>query len=160
IELCESVLEAYGKGRPPAVPRPVKELVDGSAQRSRRKLLDARTEVAGDKRRFTRGPRYRSLPSGLVAPARQAFADFVASLPPAPPERFEIVDLAFRIAGTGSLGCLRVAVLTKGKGGRHAFWIFDMKEEGAPAGQTFSRSVPRQGADRALSAMEACLAHP
>ncbi len=43
---------------------------------------------------------------------------------------YEVVDQAFRVAGTGSLGLLRVAILARGKGGVDDAWIFP-RHEGA-----------------------------
>ena len=71
-----------------------------------------------------------------------------------------MVDTAFRVAGTGSLGCLRVAVLVRGKGGADGAWIFDMKEEGTPSGARLLGAPEMKPARRVLTAMQACLAHP
>lgn len=152
VELGERLLAAHGTRQVPGPPRPVRALIERTSNRSRADLLDERTEVSAGRRRFLRGERYRPLPAALLAPARQAFADYVARLPAAdrePAEAFEVCDLAFRVAGTGSLGVLRIAVLTRGKARHRGGWIFDLKEE-----------FGRNGARRVLSAQEACLRHP
>lgn len=114
-----------------AAPPPcVTELLARVRERRRDELLAARTEASDDGRRFVRGPRYRDLAPELAGPARASFAEFVRGLGRDPESApFAIVDLAQRIAGTGSLGCVRIAVLTRGKGGRHGNWIFDLKEQ-------------------------------
>jgi uncharacterized protein (DUF2252 family) len=126
-------------------------------------LLDARTELRSGERRFVRGPRYFALPGRLRGAAGHAFAEYVARLSPTdrPHHKgFEIVDMAFRVAGTGSLGAFRVAVLTLGKGLPNGCWIFDMKQQGAPSGAGFGRGTHERGANRVVAGMHACLAEP
>src|SRR5204862_6129169 len=73
--------------------------------------------------------------------------------------RFEIVDAAFRIAGTGSLGGLRIAVLTRGKGDPEGGWLFDMKEEAAPSLAMSGDSAVTSG-ERVVTGTRACLRRP
>ena len=119
--------------------------------RTRRQLLDARTRSSRGERRFMRGPRYETLAPKLRAKAEKAFAKYAKKLSRAdrsPPEALEVVDAAFRVAGTGSLGCLRVAVLVRGKGGRDGAWIFDMKEEDTPSSACLVRPPRLEPAER------------
>jgi uncharacterized protein (DUF2252 family) len=46
---------------------------------------------------------------------------------------FEVLDVVFRVAGTGSLGLERYAVLVRGEGQHNQSRILDIKEERAPA---------------------------
>ncbi len=141
LSLCDVLLEAWAKsafdGAPvPEPPPPVEALIDQVRSRSKTALLDARTAVTNGKRHFVRGPRYADLPAEVVSAVPEAFAAYVASLPEEDrPQKgsLEIIDCALRIAGTGSLGGLRIAVLVKGKGGADGGWIFDMKEQGDPS---------------------------
>jgi hypothetical protein len=57
---------------------------------------------------------------------------------------------------------LRIAVLTRGKGELDSRWIFDMKAQGSPAGQSLPGAQPelRPGAERVMRATRACLEHP
>jgi uncharacterized protein (DUF2252 family) len=148
-------------GRPP---EPVSALLQRAALRTRKELLDDRTELTARGRRFLRGDRYRSLSPLLERRAVRAFAHYVQSLPDEArghhPDSWKVVDAAFRIAGTGSLGVLRIAVLVTGKGGADGGWIFDMKEEDEPSGAAFARSNAGAGAGRVLKAMRKCLASP
>jgi uncharacterized protein (DUF2252 family) len=169
LELCDALLEAYVGAafhRKKATPacHAIASLVDKVRTRTRQELLDARTRVVGDERRFIRGPRYEELPKKLRARAERAFAKYVKRLSKAERpnvDALEPIDAAFRVAGTGSLGCLRVAVLTRGKGGRDGGWIFDMKEEDTPSAACVVRPPPRvEPADRVLSAVQTCLARP
>ncbi len=168
LEMVTELVDAWNahvlRARPmPPEPRPVHALIEQVRVRSRADLLDARTRVVRGRRRFVRGPRYGELPPAVEKALPAAFGAYVATLPaPRRPEpgQLEIVDAAFRIAGTGSLGVLRVAVLVTGKGGPDGGWIFDLKEQGEPSGAAFGRAPPGPGAARVEAAMRACLARP
>ena len=106
-----------------------------------------------------RGPRYAELSPSLARDAARAFDDYVdAHVGKKHHALYEIEDMAFRIAGTGSLGCLRVAVLVRGKGKRHGEWVFDMKEEDAqPSSARLVPKNPLRGSDRVERGLRACL---
>jgi uncharacterized protein (DUF2252 family) len=166
LSLVDRLLGAWsqaafsGRGLP-RTPRPVQLLIDQVRARSRVGLLSARTEIHRGARRFVRGPRYANLPSSIVAEVPKAFARYAASLPKEErPHKssLEVVDCALRIAGTGSLGGLRVAVLVAGKGGRDGGWIFDMKEQGVPSAATIAKAPRMPPAERVVGAMHHCLA--
>ncbi len=168
LELCDRLLAAYsasaaGASHVPPVPRPVRTLIEQVERRSRVELLDARTVLRQGERRFVRGERYRDLPKTVVSKVPAAFLRYAAELDekerPSKHE-LEIVDVALRIAGTGSLGGLRVAVLVRGKGGRDGGWVFDMKEQGVPSAATLLGKPRMDPATRVVTAIEACLAHP
>jgi len=128
--------------------------------RTRVDLLDARSRTKGGRRAFVRGPRYADLPSAIAKALPAAFADYIQSVPehrrPSPAQA-EIIDAAFRIAGTGSLGVLRVAVLVSGKGNPDGNGIFDLTEQRTPAGVAFGHVPPGRPAERLLAGMSACL---
>ncbi len=174
LDACDELLGGYreclGKQTAPReVPRPVRRLLMQVRRRSHRQLLDARTQLVGGERRFIRGERYRELPKSIRAAGKLSFARYVESLPPQlreHPKGFEVLDLAFRVAGTGSLGSLRIAVVVRGRGGKHGAWLFDMKEEGTPSPAILlsppraeSRRAESRGAQRVATAMRRCLAH-
>jgi len=167
VSASEEIIESYVATamQSAAVPRPpeaVRELIEKVRNRTRKQLLDARTRLVGGKRRLIRGKRYRSLGKELAAKARQAFAEYAKGLPEqAVPGALEILDVAFRIAGTGSLGLLRVAVLVKGKGGPNGAWLFDMKEEERSPAPSLLVGTPRiEPAERVVRAFRACLEVP
>jgi uncharacterized protein (DUF2252 family) len=168
LELANAVLDGYQRGRSrggrrPEAPAPVRVLLEQVETRKRKTLLDSRTSVVDDRRRFSRGPRYLRLRPSLAASCRRGFRGYVARLAAdgsIDPERFRIEDLAFRVAGTGSLGALRVAVLVRGRGGRDGGWLFEMKEERASAGEAFAVRSLGSGPERVVAAMRACLEHP
>jgi uncharacterized protein (DUF2252 family) len=169
LALCDSLLDAYvgsafHRKKTPAAPRCITELVDNVRTRTRKELLDARTRRVGDERRFIGGPRYERLPPKLRAKAERAFAKYVKHLPEAerpPAEAVAVIDdVAFRVAGTGSLGCLRVAVLVRGKGGVDGAWVFDMKEENAPSSACLVKPPKLDPAERVATAIRSCVSHP
>jgi uncharacterized protein (DUF2252 family) len=169
LGLCDELLNSYvasafSAAALPAMPRPVAELVAKVDGRSGKKLLEDRTEDAGPARHFVRGDRYTDAPAAVVKAVPEALALFAerCSAKGGPrPEQLEILDIAFRIAGTGSLGSLRIAVLTRGKGGDDGSWLFDLKEQ---AGSSVDVLLPRPpSASRAAeveAAFRACLEQP
>lgn len=164
LGMCDELLAAYAAHmlRAHALPqRPpcVESLVAAVSVRSRKELLEARTRMVRGARKFARGPRYADLPGDLARAVPAAFEEFVRALDPkGDPSHYTIDDMAYRIAGTGSLGSLRVAVLTRGKGGANGQWIFDMKEQGAPSAARLVAMPRMNGAERVVTAMRACLA--
>jgi uncharacterized protein (DUF2252 family) len=168
LELCDALLDAYvgavfHRRRVPSGPPVVTRLVDKVRTRTRTELLDARTTVVRGARRFVRGARYAELTPKLRARAEKAFAKYGKKLSRSDrvaAEALEVLDAVFRVAGTGSLGCLRVAVLVRGKGGRDGAWIFDMKAQGIPSSACLVRPPPIEPAERVVTALGACLARP
>ncbi len=166
---CDALLGAYvgaafGTKRSPPQPRCVVALIEKVRSRTRKQLLDARTRVIRGQRRFVLGPRYEQLPPKLRAKAERSFQRYAGRLLKAervPPEALEVLDAAFRVAGTGSLGGLRVAVLVRGKGGVDGGWVFDVKAEGAPSALNLGSKPKLEPGDRVCAALRACLVqHP
>ena len=161
--ILEGILAGRSLGRPGPHPSAVRDLLEKVAVRSRRELLDQRTRRTSGGRRFVRGPRYHSLTAREQRQARVAFVAYAEGLTGEARGHagtWEVRDVAFRLAGTGSLGGLRIAVLVAGKGGVDGGWLFEMKEEGAAAGRAFSDEAPERGAHRVLAALRECPAHP
>lgn len=168
LELCDALLDSYVGGafhvrRAPPKPEPVTRLVKKVEDRTRAEFLEARTGIVRGKRRFVRGPRYGELPPKLRARAERAFAKYakrIARTYGTPAEALEVIDVAFRVAGTGSLGCLRIAVLVAGKGGLDGSWIFDMKSQGTASAARLVAATDLSPAERVCAALDACLARP
>jgi len=169
LELCDLLLEGYvstlgGAAVEGRMPAPIAALVIQVKGRPQSTLLDARTTGHGEDRRFALGTRYQALEPAIAKAVPAAFAKYVASI--CVEERgdhadhFEIVDVARRIAGTGSLGSLRIAVLVQGKGGRDGQWVFDLKEQGTPSAAILVGVPKLDPAVRVVTAARACLAHP
>jgi uncharacterized protein (DUF2252 family) len=168
IRLSRALLDAYAAasvtGAPlPALPPVVRRLIEKVEKRSHRDLLERRTQIVKGCRKFLLGERYAALDPDLARQAILAFEMYATAsdLSGHPRERFEILDLAFRVAGTGSLGALRVAVLTRGKGGTDGAWVFDMKEEGTISAIPVVDAPPMPSpASRVLTGLRACIEHP
>jgi uncharacterized protein (DUF2252 family) len=168
LELATRLLDSYVaaafRGAPvPAPLPPVSALVERMRSRSRQELLDARTVIEAGRRRFVRGERYLELPSEIVSELPAAVETYLAQLSPDErprPEQLEIVDAAHRIAGTGSLGMLRVALLVRGKGGNDGQWIFDMKEQSAPSAAGLVIGSSLSPAERVVTAFRASVDPP
>jgi uncharacterized protein (DUF2252 family) len=169
LRLCEVLVQRHVAttfaGAPlPAPPPSVVALIERVDGRSPRKLLDARTQGEGAARRFVRGDRYTDAPPELVraVPAALAlFAERTASTGGPKPEQLEVLDVAFRIAGTGSLGALRLAVLTQGKGGDDGGWLFDLKEQQASSVDVLAPRVASSSrAGEVEQAFRLCVANP
>jgi uncharacterized protein (DUF2252 family) len=169
LSLCDELLASHSAAlfegaRLPAVPAAVAALIAKVDERSNKRLLDERTVVAGASRRFTRGERYLDVDPAVAAAvpaALREFAERTAARGGPRPEQLELLDVAFRVAGTGSLGALRVAALTRGKGADDAGWLFDLKEQ---AGSSVSVLVPSTAsasrAEEVESAFRTCVENP
>ena len=112
---------------------------------------------------FVRGDRYAQLPKRLELLAARAFESYARTIRVREKlqQPFEIIDLAFRVAGTGSLGKLRIAVLTRGKGGRDG--VVDLRHEGARHSRcrrSCSGDRAIDPAARVLAGLDACVPHP
>ena len=167
IERSRLLLETYvdaafREQHLPQVPHSVAELIEKVRRRSHADLLNRRTRPVRGVRTFVRGERYMQLPKRLELLAIRAFERYAENVPVAEKlvRPFDVLDVAFRIAGTGSLGKLRVAVLTRGKGGRDGAWIFDMKEQGVPAPSVLLGRPPLLPAERVLIGLHACVPRP
>jgi uncharacterized protein (DUF2252 family) len=168
LELADGLVEAHvahacHTAKLPPPPRPVAALLETVRNRSRLELLDMRTRVIHGKREFIRGARYRDVARPLQRQAMRAFAGYAAKLiqeEKVDADHLEVLDMAFRVAGTGSLGGLRIAILVKGKGGADGAWIFDMKEQGTPSASALVHCGDLKRAKRVILAMRACLARP
>ena len=142
--LCKEFLQAYSKalesGKSSWVDRDnasglVRSLLDGLRDRSRVEHLDKYT-VRGKKRRSIRCDGARALKASdkEFARASKLVDAFAATQKHRDREFFEVVDVAHRIAGVGSLGVERYIVLVTGKSSPDENYLLDVK-------QTFASSL-------------------
>jgi uncharacterized protein (DUF2252 family) len=134
--LCESFVEAYATALASGSARwlerdtaqgLVKHALESLKDRSREEHLDHRTERhrgkrvlrCDDKRAMAATDAERSRVTKLIG----AFAAEQAK-----PSFFEVLDVAHRIAGTGSLGLERYVVLVEGKGSPNGNYLLDLKQ--------------------------------
>lgn len=105
---------------------PVHALLAGLRDRQRAQFLDSRTEIKG-KKRVLRVDGKKALPAS--GKQRSAITDFMASfsMSQSNPDFYKVLDVARRIAGTGSLGLERYAILVQGKGSSNGHYLLDLK---------------------------------
>ncbi|MFP3567527.1 DUF2252 domain-containing protein [Paraburkholderia sp. SIMBA_030] len=136
LALCHTALGAYsealvfGKARwieAETSVGMVRDLFDALASRSRAAHLDRRTTLKG-KTRALKVDGKKALPvSDEARAAVTAFMNtFAAS--EANPDFYRVIDVARRIAGTGSLGVDRYVILVEGKGSPDGNYLIDLKE--------------------------------
>ncbi|HZV66425.1 MAG TPA: DUF2252 family protein [Telluria sp.] len=133
--LCEAFLDAYAAtlagGKAGWVEAEttgglVRQLLDDVAQRSRPSFLDRRTERTGGQRRIRIDGRKALAASGAERQRALALLDAFARTQERP-AFFAPLDVARRIAGTGSLGLERYVILVQGKGGTDGNYLLDLK---------------------------------
>jgi uncharacterized protein (DUF2252 family) len=133
-DLCVMLLSAYGdalaQGKARWVEREtaqgmVRDLLTGLRNRTRAQLLEKITETHNGRRRFRYGK--RALP--ISNPDRKMVERIVKAFAATQPDpRFcRPLDVARRIAGTGSLGVERYVVLVEGKGAPNRHALLDVK---------------------------------
>ena len=137
LALCHHCLDAYQvalrKGKAHWIERAtaqgmVKALLSGLKARSEQKFVAGRTTQRGG-HRVVKVDGKRALPASeeQVVKVRRLLERFVEQPPPFGP--LKVVDVARRIAGTGSLGIERYVILAKRKGAPNAGYLLDLKHE-------------------------------
>jgi uncharacterized protein (DUF2252 family) len=136
LGLCRGFMDSYaatvteGKARwveTATAKGMIKELLDGLAGRKRKDLLDARSDLKGKSRRLRLDGR-RALPASDLQ--RERIASFMQAFAvrQREPRFFKLLDMARRIAGTGSLGLERYVLLVEGKGSPDGNYLLDLKQ--------------------------------
>lgn len=134
-DLAQAMLDAYadalaaGKAcwvERETAPSPVAELLASLRERRRADWLDARTERHGKRRRLRVDGR-KAL--AATRSQRDAVREWIATATAdaQKPKFFDVIDVARRIAGTGSLGVERYVVLVRGKGAPDGHYLLDLK---------------------------------
>jgi uncharacterized protein (DUF2252 family) len=135
-ELCRDFLAAYARalqeGKARWIEREtatgiVKALMKALRFRKRKMLLRKKT-IFEDGRRRIRVDGERALPASTAErrKVKRALAEFAASR--SDRRFFRVIDVARRIAGTGSLGVERYVVLVEGNGSPHKNYLLDLKK--------------------------------
>lgn len=136
LSLCTVYLDAYCKslafGKPRWIDRDaavglVANLFDGLRQRKRKDYIAGRTILKNGKRTLNTDGR-KGLPATDAQRAKVVtfMEKFAATRDD--PGFYRVIDVARRIAGTGSLGIERYAILIHGKGGPEGHYLLDLKE--------------------------------
>jgi uncharacterized protein (DUF2252 family) len=119
----------------PSGARAVDEFVKEQAEVKRPEFIEGLTEAAGPGRRFVRGKQYYNLPDDQAAQARRLVEDYRKRLGAAANagDYYAVQDVAGRVAGIGSMGRYRYAVLIAGKGAAGAHNIILEFKESLPS---------------------------
>jgi uncharacterized protein (DUF2252 family) len=136
LALCHTAIDAYsaalrlGKARwieEELASGMVRELFDALHERTRVDHLNRRTDLKGKKRTLKVDGK-KALPvDDKTRAAVTAFMNaFAASEPD--PSFYKMIDVARRIAGTGSLGVDRYVMLVEGKGSPDGNYLIDLKQ--------------------------------
>jgi len=105
----------------------VHDLLRALKARKRRQLLKRRTTVENGRRRLRLDGKHAL---AVTREARQKVEAFMAAFAEQQPKPrfFRVLDVARRIAGTGSLGVERYTILVEGKGSPDRNYLLDLKE--------------------------------
>lgn len=133
--LCRHFLDAYAAaladGKVRAIEREtsaglIRDLLDAMEKRKRPDFLDSRAPLKNKKRKLQTDGK-KALP--IDSRQRGWVSDFVAAFAATQgdPDFFRVIDIARRVAGTGSLGVERFVILIEGKGSPDANHLLDLK---------------------------------
>jgi uncharacterized protein (DUF2252 family) len=136
LRLCKTFVEAYAEalagGKARWIEREttkglIRQLLDTLKQRSRAEHLDRRTDCK-KRRRTLRVDGRKALPVSDKQRTKVAalINEFASEQPNA--GFYEVLDVARRIAGNGSLGVERYVILVEGKGSPDGNYLLDLKQ--------------------------------
>lgn len=134
-QLCEGFLHSYAstlaQGKAYWVETQtarglVGDLLEGLRKRQRPELLDTYAPLVGKKRAF-KGSK-KTLPASPAQRAQVTEQMDAFAATQTEPRFYKVLDIARRVAGTGSLGVERYAVLVQGKGSPDGNYLLDLKQ--------------------------------
>ncbi|MBD2077556.1 DUF2252 domain-containing protein [Phormidium sp. FACHB-592] len=132
--LCQNFLIAYtkvlAKGQVGIVNREtatglVKELLQSLKKRKRKDFLNERTKKVGKTRRLLIDEKTLAIDSNQRDKIEASLEIWAAKQKK--PKFFRLLDAAYRVAGTGSLGLERYILLVKGNGSPDSNYLLDLK---------------------------------
>src|SRR5258708_9983687 len=105
----------------------VKELLQSVSGRRRKDFLDARASLKGKRRRLkVDGKHYLSVTDVECATVTRAIQEIIPH--EGQQDFFRVLDVAHRLAGTGSIGVNRYVILVEGRGSPNGNFLLDLKE--------------------------------
>jgi uncharacterized protein (DUF2252 family) len=117
----EEVVEANATGI-------VADLLEDLHRRKRSNFLDERTELVDDLRQLKiDGKKILAISKKRYQSIDRSIERWAASQ--VNPDFFEVLDIGFRVAGTGSLGLDRYLILVTGKGSPNNNYLLDFKQQ-------------------------------
>jgi uncharacterized protein (DUF2252 family) len=136
LKLCQCFLNAYtlalATGQARTVEREtasgmIEDLLVALKKRDRTTLLDERTHLNKGKRALIRDKKHPAVPAHEQNQLMDFFEQWRQQQPN--PEFFKVLDVTQRIAGLGSLGVQRYALLVEGKGSPNQNYLLDFKAQ-------------------------------
>jgi uncharacterized protein (DUF2252 family) len=129
----------------------VDDVMKASAAHSRPAYIAGMTKLDGPRRRLKRNSRYFDLPAAERERVQRLLTDYRSRRPDPPPVKdfYDVEDVCGRIAGIGSMGRYRYAVLLAGKGGVEARNVILEFKEARPSGLDIARAAAED--DHALT---------
>ena len=132
----------------------VANLIKKLSQRKRTDLLNERTELNIDRRQL----KFDDAKILKISTHRQqevirAIGNWAQTQ--ASSEFFKVLDVGFRVAGTGSLGVDRYIILVAGKGSPDRNYLLDFKQQSASALEPYLTRVQPQWKNQAIRVMNA-----
>ncbi|MBW4691321.1 MAG: DUF2252 domain-containing protein [Lyngbya sp. HA4199-MV5] len=134
LALCQNFLTAYtnvlAKGKAGIVSRDtatglVKELLDSLKRRKRKDFLEKRTQKVGKLRQLLLNEKARAIAQTRRDKIEVLLKNWAAKQKK--PKFFRLLDVAYRVTGTGSLGLERYVLLIEGNGSPHNNYLLDLK---------------------------------
>ncbi len=160
LDLVRELLGAYDEaldGAPaPPLPKPILDLALRARKRTRRALLDMRAPIVNGRRAFLRGDRYLDIPAESLheLPVMiETYRDALGKRAPSHASSWTLVDVATRVAGTGSLGRKRFAFIVKDADGTER--MFELKEAVPSSVECLLGSADREPSERVVAAANA-----
>ena len=136
LKLCDVLLNQYAAtltiGKAKWIERKtasgmIKDLLDPLKRRTRKELLDSRAPLDHGRRQLLLdGTKFLPIKRNVKKNILSLFESFAATQ--SNPEFYQPLDIARRIAGTGSLGIERYAILVKGNGSPDENYLIDIKQ--------------------------------
>lgn len=136
MALCHCFLDAYtdalltGKARSVEAKTSegmVKDLLESLHKRSRKEHLNKRTKLKKGQRYFVLNDKnYAAVTEAQRTAVTTMVKSWAAKQPN--PQFYKVLDVAERIAGTGSLGLARYGILVEGKGSPNENYFLDLKQ--------------------------------
>ena len=163
VEAMAANWRAGVQGDPgPSRPREVERLLRRAERRTDEDLLAGRAPVTEGRRAFVRGERYMDLPPEVAGQVPSLVGRYLRALGDRAPRRsadWRIEDAAWRVAGTGSLGVVRIAVIVS-RDAAAGDRLFDLKEARPSSVQRAfaAPAAPAEPARRAVAVVESACA--
>lgn len=166
LALAEHALAAhhaalFDREKAPPTPPVVAKVIGRAQKRGKKDLLDERAPIVDGRRRFVRGERYTALEPDLEAAVPDLVKAYIGALEGRAPKgatRFVMTDCAHRVAGTGSLGRHRIALLLADDDGHDR--LFELKEAVPASADALLGPDGREPAARVVQSARAMLSAP